>query len=258
MYGRKTPARIFVSLVAMFALILSFSATSVAAAPSISRSKAVSIATKEVGKGKTKVKLYTKNGKQYYRVEIKKGKIEHELDIDASKGNVVKYDRDCPDPATKQKVVITTQQAREIAVEKAGGGKVTYIKLVRSKYQPVYKVKVLNGSTLFVCEINATDGSFTEYECTAQRNSANKIISAGQAKKIALKHSGGGKVVSCKLEKDDGRQVYDVEVLNKNYLYEMDIDAATGKVLHCDKELCDDHEDQSHPGNRHGHNGSHH
>ena len=43
-----------------------------------------------------------------------------------------------------------------------------------------------------------------------------------------------------RLERDDGRQVYEGEVINGQYEYEFEIDAENGRVREWDKERMDD------------------
>jgi len=47
-------------------------------------------------------------------------------------------------------------------------------------------------------------------------------------------------VVSIKLERDDGRQVYEGEVHYGKYEYDFEIDAKTGKIREWEKERIDD------------------
>lgn len=67
----------------------------------------------------------------------------------------------------------------------------------------------------------------------------NGLISRDKASSIALEKAGGGTVRYIKLERDDGRQVYEGEVVNGQYEYEFEIDARTGKVREWDKDRMD-------------------
>ena len=61
------------------------------------------------------------------------------------------------------------------------------------------------------------------------------LISQDQASSIALEKAGGGTVRFIRLERDDGRQVYEGEVINGQYEYEFEIDAENGRVREWDK-----------------------
>ncbi|MCM3568037.1 PepSY domain-containing protein [Neobacillus mesonae] len=76
----------------------------------------------------------------------------------------------------------------------------------------------------------------------------NNRISEKEAKEIALKKV-NGEVVKVTLEKDDGREYYEVIVKSSDIHYEVEIDANTGQVVEVEKEGSrngnheDDHDD---------------
>ena len=61
--------------------------------------------------------------------------------------------------------------------------------------------------------------------------SALAAISEQQAKDIALKEAQGGQITKFKLDKEKGRMVYEVEVMDGNVEKEFKIDAETGEVI---------------------------
>lgn len=74
---------------------------------------------------------------------------------------------------------------------------------------------------------------------TAGTTSGTTAVDEAQAKEIALEHAGLSQdqvtFIQCKLDRDDGRQVYDVEFYTTDYTeYDYEIDAATGEVLSYD------------------------
>lgn len=68
-------------------------------------------------------------------------------------------------------------------------------------------------------------------------------ISMDEAKKIAL-HEAGGKLKGIELEKDDGRLIYEIELISdeKGRKVDIDIDAKTGKIIKVDQD--DDHDNE--------------
>jgi uncharacterized membrane protein YkoI len=60
-------------------------------------------------------------------------------------------------------------------------------------------------------------------------------ISVEQAKQIAVNHV-TGKILDVELEKENGVLVYEVDITSPNQVYEVTIDANTGKVLEIEKE----------------------
>lgn len=73
----------------------------------------------------------------------------------------------------------------------------------------------------------------------SDNSSKSGHIGKDKAKSIALAKVGGGKVVYCYLDYDDGRAEYEVKIVLGNYEYEMDIDAVSGKIRDYDKDRID-------------------
>lgn len=69
----------------------------------------------------------------------------------------------------------------------------------------------------------------------------SSYISTEEAKNIALKHAGvtGSEAawVTARLERDDGRTVYDIEFRLGSQEYDYELDAYTGEILACDFEI---------------------
>ena len=55
-------------------------------------------------------------------------------------------------------------------------------------------------------------------------------ITAERAKEIALAIAGGGTVTECKLDYENDRQVYEIEIIYENTKHEMDVDAISGVI----------------------------
>jgi phosphopantothenoylcysteine synthetase/decarboxylase len=70
---------------------------------------------------------------------------------------------------------------------------------------------------------------------SAEKVGPVKGITLEKAKQIAMKQV-KGKVVSAKVEKDDGMTKYEIIVQAKDGKYEVEIDKSTGKVLEVEKE----------------------
>ena len=66
------------------------------------------------------------------------------------------------------------------------------------------------------------------------------LIGEAKAKQIALaKAPSGATVVKCKLDRDDGRYVYEIEMRSGNMEYECDINAVTGVIIDWDADWDD-------------------
>ncbi|NRD79212.1 PepSY domain-containing protein [Bacillus sp. BRMEA1] len=80
-------------------------------------------------------------------------------------------------------------------------------------------------------------------------NTVNHPISAKKAKEIALKKV-NGEFISIKLENDDGGEHYEVKIKKSGTIYEVEVDAKSGKVLEVEKEGTQD-DDGHHGDDRH-------
>ena len=60
-----------------------------------------------------------------------------------------------------------------------------------------------------------------------------------KAKTIALSKAPGATVVKVKFDKDDGVAVYEVDMVEGIYEYEVEINARTGKIIKFEKEIDD-------------------
>ena len=76
-----------------------------------------------------------------------------------------------------------------------------------------------------------------------QDTSGGSLIGVSRAKEVALAHAGvsAGEAMEMKaeLDREDGRQQYEVEFKAGGYEYDYEIDALTGAILAWDKELDD-------------------
>ena len=66
--------------------------------------------------------------------------------------------------------------------------------------------------------------------------SALAAISEQQAKDIALKEAQGGQITKFKLDRENGRMVYEIEVMNGNIEKDYEIDAETGAIVKLEHE----------------------
>lgn len=69
---------------------------------------------------------------------------------------------------------------------------------------------------------------------------AESLIAAEEASEIALQQSNGGTIVEFDLDNDDGMKYYDVEIVNGDQEYELEIDATDGNILKFEQDENDD------------------
>ena len=81
-------------------------------------------------------------------------------------------------------------------------------------------------------------GVYFEVENVAAANelqAEKHRISENEAKKIALKQV-EGEIIGVELEKDDGITCYEVKIKRSNNIYEVEVDANTGKIVEVERE----------------------
>lgn len=143
-----------------------------------------------------KVKLDNDDGLYAYEVEFKMNDYMGEVKLDPETGEILKREFDYAQVATASgssnassssgstskssgssassgskssssssgSTVIGTARAKEIAISRAGGGKVTSIRLTRDDGRQVYDGKVVNGNYEYEFEIDALNGSVREWD----------------------------------------------------------------------------------------------
>ncbi|MGI6008005.1 MAG: PepSY domain-containing protein [Ruminococcus sp.] len=141
---------------------------------------------------------------------------------------------------------IGEEKARSIALDHAGltEADVTFInvQLDRDDGRTVYDVDFYSGNTEYDYEIDASTGDIVSfdsdienYEIQSQAQQTGDVISIDQAKEAALQaaglDAGSVKWVKEKLDRDDGRTVYELECIIGDREYDFEINAADGTVL---------------------------
>lgn len=138
---------------------------------------------------------------------------------------------------------ITTGQAKEIALNHAGvrAADASFIKteLEWEDGRAEYEVEFYAKSTEYDYEIDALTGAILSFDHDVENfqipgNQApsSGYITTDRAKEVALRHAPDGSTIKkCKLEYDDGRAVYELELYSGRTEYECEIDALSGDVI---------------------------
>lgn len=147
-----------------------------------------------------------------------------------------------------EKKVIGEEAAKKIALQHAGNGQVSKMKvnLDRSDGKMIYEIEFYIGTDEYEYEIDAYSGIILEYDLdiheeTTDQNTVS-LISEEEAKQIALRHAGITQAVfkKIKCDKDDDEAVYEIEFYEGNKEYEYEIDGFTGKIIDYDIDRIDD------------------
>ncbi len=138
----------------------------------------------------------------------------------------------------------SAKQAQAQALQRVQGGTVISFYEGMDDGRAVYKGEIAAQDARYSFEIDVSTGRFLEWEQHAVYNqpqstskpaqnasSSSGLIGTERAKEIALAKAGGGRVKKIKLDRDDGRQVYEGEVVNGNTEYDFEIDAETGAII---------------------------
>ena len=211
------------------------------------------------------------NGKPVYEFDFYADGVEYDYEIDAVTGEVRKAEREIktvqstPQPGANE---LTMDEAKAIAVKHAG---VTADKAVfteqKREYEDgrlVYEFDFHADGVEYDYEIDAVTGEVRKAEWekktaggTAQTPKPNQntkptakptdktssYIGASKAKSIALNHagvsSGAARGLSCELDRENGRTVYEVDFKANGYEYDYEIDAVSGKILKHERDRDD-------------------
>ena len=137
--------------------------------------------------------------------------------------------------------------AKAIALENAGvaesAATFSATELDRQSGSGVYTIDFTANGQSYAYDIDALTGSILSGAPETAGASAGTAITAQQAQEIALNHTGltADQVtpLRCALDREDGRQVYDVEFYNSaSYIeYDYEIDASSGDILSYDFDV---------------------
>lgn len=166
---------------------------------------------------------------------------------------------------------LTLEEAQEIAVAEVEGKKVLKAKQDYDDGVTYYDFTVVTDNEKYEIEVDANDGTILKKErdkdyvsntnegtvtpidngntatntndntnnTTSNQTTTNNIISNEEAQNIALNKTGGGYLVKCELDHDDNMMVYEIEVKNGNYEYDIDINASNGEILKYEQDYDD-------------------
>ncbi len=123
------------------------------------------------------------------------------------------------------------------------GIKVYDIEFNTSDKEYEYEIDAKTGEILSKDIDNINEKSTTNNQTASSTNkdSTSSYIGIDKAKSIALNHAGVSDVTfeKAKLDRDDGKTIYEIEFYKDNMEYSYEIDALTGQILDHEKEYDD-------------------
>ncbi len=206
----------------------------------------------------TKVGEDIDDGIKKIEVEFYHGQMEYDYDIDPTTGAILSFDQDAESfaptaaPAANNGAEITVEKAKEIALAhaKLAANAVTFTKAQKELDDGVwkYEIEFYAGQMEYDYDIDVKTGAILSFDqdaesyvpapAPAQTQNAGAGITGQQALQIALKHA---KVAEntisrkqIKRDRENGRNVFEVEFHVGRTEYNYDIDAATGAIVEFD------------------------
>ncbi len=135
---------------------------------------------------------------------------------------------------------ISIKEARNNALNEVNGEVVKESKDLKDEENPHYTFEIVKDAKKYDVEVDALNGEILALEIdenyipaeTNKEKSEHKVTQA-EAEKVAKDVAGGGDVVSVKLDHKDSHIdcVWDVEVVNGNDKYEVEVNADTKAIV---------------------------
>lgn len=204
-----------------------------------------------------RIKLDYDDGRQVYDVEFYSGNQEYDYEINAVDGTILSYDNEMDyhggqAQASSQtgSAAISEDEAKQAAFDHAGVSEADVTGLrIRLDYddgRQVYDVEFYSGSKEYDYEISASDGSVLSFdqemdEWAARQNTGGQTasITEADARALALEQVPGAteeNIIKFAQDYDDGRTVYEIEIIYNRAEYDIEIDASTGNILKMEQD----------------------
>ncbi len=242
---KKVIRRIFVIVFVLACVSLVNGSQDVDAKKINSVNQAQKKAVKKVpGANVTEVDIDMENGVMVYDVELLKGGREYTLQYSSANGKLLEYGWDIQGyyNSDTSKPDLSKKQIQKKAQNKVKKGKILSTVLDYDDGVSEYKVKLSKGAKEYKLVYDAKSGRLIEYEwkiIPKKSSKADKYIGVEKAKSIALKKAPNADVIKVEYDNDDGLSVYEIEMREGAYEYELKLNAKTGAVLEFEKDIFD-------------------
>ena len=130
---------------------------------------------------------------------------------------------------------ISMKEAKDFALKEVDGEVVSESKDLKDD-TPHYSFEIISDNQKFDLEIDAKNGDVLSVEVDEDYkvdSAVTHAVSEADAQKVAMDVAGGGEVVKAKLDHKDGHVncVWDIEVVNGNDKYEIEVNAETKEIV---------------------------
>ena len=143
--------------------------------------------------------------------------------------------------ATQPAGPYTLEDAKQLILDRFPGVTIASIREERDDGKRLYEGRADDDEYTYKFEIDAQTGLLLELNMKRIRRSSdaapanNTLISEESARQIALAQAGdGASIRSIRLDREDGRQVYEGKGREGGFEFEFEIDAVTGAILDWD------------------------
>ena len=164
--------------------------------------------------------------------------IEYEVKINPKTQSVVKVDYDVHNDRGSKNVVLTEDQAKEKVLGLYPEAEVISVLLKHDdglqEYLVVFNTPDFSGRI----KINPETGDVLDRELDYTRTAVDgaQALSEEEARALVLSQVEDGWIVEFKTDRDDGRTVYEGEVISGKSEYEFEIDVETGVILKWERD----------------------
>jgi uncharacterized membrane protein YkoI len=149
------------------------------------------------------------------------------------------------------KAKLTMEQAVAAALKEVPGGKAVEAELELEGDDVVFEVEIVSGRKHMEVKLDAISGKVKEVEEEgkegkkdedededeqAETDAAMAKVTLSQAIAAALKQVPGGKAFEAEAEREDGKLIFEIELLSGDKAMEVEVDAMTGKILEVEEE----------------------
>lgn len=157
-----------------------------------------------------------------------------EIALKEVSGKVLKAKEDNDDGVNYYDFTIVTDSEKyEVEVDANSG------KIIKMEKDDDYVGNGTNNNTNTNDDTNTANQNNNSNTSDNTNNNTQAAITAEVAQQTAMDRVGGGYLVKCELEHDDGVLKYEIEIKNGNKEYDVDVDANTGEIIKFKEEYDD-------------------
>ncbi|EZH65030.1 hypothetical protein DH09_15395 [Bacillaceae bacterium JMAK1] len=203
----------------------------------ISTDQASQIATDLLGGTIEKIDQDVEDGITVYEVELYSGQEEFDVEIDVATGDILNIDGNLLEAENTVDVSISKEEAEDIARNQTGLADIAQIELEMKKQSYVYDIEMLSIDDDTDIVIDANSGDIYSMDASIATQGADAFKDANLMPRAELESTlveQFGEDLTIKdldLDREDGKFMYEVEIIADNVRYELVVDAENGTLL---------------------------